>query len=126
MAGSTNPMQSQLDNGVLVVEYTDGTKDSLALHNPETWWPIQEDYFTDGFAFMLKQARPIRVHLKSGAIIVPDEKSIVEYNGRKIDGGAATVLDLPLDPSKSLKKITLKTTANDVVIGLMGITLARQ
>jgi hypothetical protein len=126
MAGSTNPMQSQLDNGVLVVEYTDGTKDSLALRNPETWWPIQEDYFTDGFAFTLKQARPIRVHLKSGAIIVPDEKSIVEYNGRKIDGGAATVLDLPLDPSKSLKKITLKTTANDVVIGLMGITLARQ
>jgi hypothetical protein len=126
MAGSTNPMQSQLDNGVLVVEYTDDTKDSLLLRNPETWWPIQEDYYTDGFAFKLKQARPIRVHLKTGAIIVPDKKSILEYNGRKIEGGAATVLDLPLDSSKALKKITLKTIANDVVIGLMGITLERQ
>ena len=126
MAGSTNPMQSQLDNGILVVVYTDGTKDSLALRNPETWWPIQEDYYTDGFAFALKQSRPVRIHLKSGEIIVPDEKSITEYNGKKIDGGAATVLDLPLDPSKTLKKITLKTIANDVVIGLMGITLARQ
>jgi hypothetical protein len=126
MAGSTNPMQSQLDNGVLVVEYTNGTKDTLALRNPETWWPIQEDYYTDGFAFALKQPRPVRVHLKTGAIIVPDEKSIAKYNGRKIDGGAATVLDLPLDLSKTLKKITLKTIANDVVIGLMGITLLRQ
>jgi hypothetical protein len=126
MAGSTNPMQSQLDNGVLVVEYTDGTKESLALRNPETWWPIQENYFTDGFAFKLKQAWPVRVHLKTGEIIVPDEKSIEEYNGKKIDGGAATVLDLPLDPSKTLKMITLKTIANDVVIGLMGITLERR
>lgn len=126
MAGSTNPMRSQLDNGVLVVEYTDETKDSLSLRNPETWWPIQEDYFTDGFAFKLKQAWPVRIHLKSGEIVVPDEKSIAKYNGRKIDGGAATILDLPLDPSKTLKKITLKTIANDVVIGLMGITLARQ
>lgn len=126
MAGSTNPMQSQLDNGIIVVEYTDGTKESLALRNPETWWPIQENYFTDGLAFKLKLAWPVRVHLKSGEIVVPDEKSIEKYNGRKIDGGAATVLDLPLDPSKTLKMITLKTIANDVIIGLMGITLARQ
>jgi hypothetical protein len=125
MAGSTNPMQSQLDNGELVVEYTDGTNEKLILRNPETWWPIQEDYYTDGFAFALKQPRPVRVHLKTG-IIVSGEESKARYNGRKIDGGAATVLDLPLDPSKALRKITLKTIANDVVIGLMGITLSRE
>jgi len=77
-------------------------------------------------AFKLKQAWPVRIHLKSGEIVVPDEKSIEKYNGRKIDGGAATVLDIPLNYSKTLKKITLKTIANDVVIGLMGITLDRQ
>ena len=40
-------------------------------------------------------------------------------------GGAATVLDLPLDPEKELKSLTVRTLANEVVIGLMGVTLAR-
>ena len=124
MAGSTNPMQSQLDNGILMVEYTDGTKDALNLRNPETWWPIEQDYYTDGFAFALKRPRPIRIHLKTGAI-VSGQESKTKYNGKEIEGGAATVLDLPLNPSKTLKSITLKTLANDVVIGLMSITLLR-
>ena len=42
-----------------------------------------------------------------------------------IDGGAATVLDMPLKASKTLKSLTLKTLANDVVIGLMSVTLQR-
>jgi hypothetical protein len=124
MAGSTNPMQSQLTNGEIVVEYVDGTKDSLVLRNPESWWPIDQDYFTDGFAFALQQPRPMRLHLKTGKI-VSGEESKAKYNGKKIDGGAATVLDMLLDPAKELKSLTLKTIANDVVIGLMGISLLR-
>ena len=42
-----------------------------------------------------------------------------------IDGGAATVLDLPLNKNKELKNLVLKTIANDVVIGLMAVTLLR-
>jgi hypothetical protein len=124
MAGSTNPMQSQLTNGEIVVQYTDGTADTLALRNPETWWPIDQDYYTDGFAFALKQPRPIRVHLKTGNI-VSGEESKVKSNGKKISGGAATVLDMPLNASKALQSITLKTISNDVVIGLMAVTLQR-
>lgn len=125
MAGSTNPMQSQLENGEVLVEYNDETIDKLSLRNPETWWPIEEDYYTDGFAFSLKQARPPRIHLKTG-LIVSGEESKAKFNGKEIKGGAATVLDIPLDLSKSLKKITLKTIANDVVIGLMAVTLIRE
>jgi len=47
------------------------------------------------------------------------------YHGRDIAGGAATVLDMPLNSSKTLRSVTLKTIANDVVIGLMAITLLR-
>jgi len=124
MAGSTNPMQSQLDNGVVIVEYENGTADSLLLRNPETWWPIEKDYYTDGFAFKLTQPRPLRVHLKTGNIISSDQ-SLAKWNGKEISGGAATILDLPLDPQKKLKQFVLKTIANDVVIGLMGLTLLR-
>jgi hypothetical protein len=35
------------------------------------------------------------------------------------------VLDLPLDPAKTLKSLTLHTLANEVVIGLMAVTLQR-
>jgi hypothetical protein len=122
MAGSTNPMQSQLENGEIVVSYTDGSADTLALRNPETWWPIDQDYYTDGFAFSLKLPRPPRIHLKTGRV-VDGEESKNKFNGKTIPGGAATVLDMPLDNSKELKTITLRTIANDVVIGLMAVTL---
>lgn len=127
MAGSTNTMQSRIANGSLVVEYTDGTQDALELRNPETWWPIEKDYYDDGFAFDLKAMRPVRVHLKTGEIFSAAQ-SKQKFNGKiqYIDGGSATVLDMPLDPSKTLKSVTLKTIANDVVIGLMSITLARE
>jgi len=124
MAGSTNPMQSRIDNGVVVVNYTDGSGDSLLLRNPDTWWPIEEDYYTDGFAFSLEKQRPVRIHLKTGRI-VSGEESFQNFNGKEIDGGAATVLDLPLDGMKTLKSITVKAIANDVVIGLMAVTLQR-
>ncbi|MDQ5930441.1 MAG: hypothetical protein QG594_2229, partial [Bacteroidota bacterium] len=124
MAGSTNPMQSQFDNGSIIIEYTDGTTETLVLRNPETWWPIEQDYYTDGFAFALKKPRLTRIHLKTGAIISGKE-SKENFNGKPIEGGAATVLDMPLDASKTLKNLTLKTIANDVVIGLMAVTLLR-
>jgi hypothetical protein len=35
------------------------------------------------------------------------------------------VLDLPLDPTKDLKSLTVRTLGNEVVIGLMAVTLER-
>ena len=121
MAGSTNHMQSQFNNGKIIVTYTDQSTDELILRNPETWWPIQEDYYTDGFAFDLKKPRPPRLHLKTGYL--DKGEHINNQDHQMIDGGAATVLDLPLDPAKTLKSLKLVTLANDVVIGLMSVTL---
>jgi hypothetical protein len=125
MAGSTNHMQSKFDNGEVVVEYTDGTYEKLVLRNPETWWPIEQDYFDDGFAFNTGVAQPIRVHFKTGEVRFNPYPVLNKNKSNKIDGGAATVLDLPLNRKKDLKNLSLKTLANDVVIGLMAITLER-
>ncbi|CAM3923338.1 protein of unknown function [Pedobacter westerhofensis] len=121
MAGSTNPMQSQFDNGKVIITYTDGSSSVLILRNPESWWPIQEDYYTDDFAFGLKQPRPPRIHLKTGLTESGLKRRAADQQA--IPGGAATVLDLPLDQTKDLKSLRLVTLANDVVIGLMGLTL---
>jgi hypothetical protein len=124
MAGSTGPMQSRLDNGEVVVTYTDGTTERLALNNPINWWPIDQDYFIDDYAFRRDEPLPPRVNLKTGQVRLLDMKSFKGAGG-KIPGGAATVLDLPLNPSKELKSLTVRALANEVVIGLMGVTLAR-
>ena len=123
MAGSTNPMQSQLVNGIVSIQYTDGSTDILLLRNPGSWWPIEQDYLQDGYAFNTKAARPVRVHLKTGNSFSSLNDPLNLFNGKTIDGGAATVLDLPLNKNKTLQSLRLQTTANDVVIGLMGITL---
>lgn len=127
MAGSTNPMQSRMVNGVIRVNYTDGTHDDLELKNPENWWPIEQDYFIDGFAFTTDAPKPIRVSLKTGEEIPANYKyiGIKGFSNFAIDGGAATVLDMRLNKNKQLKNLVLKTVANDVVIGLMSVTLTR-
>lgn len=123
MAGSTNPMQSQMVNGKIIIHYTDGSKDTLLLKNPENWWPIEQDYLNDGYAFNTKAARPVRVHLKTGKTFSTLDDPLNLFNGKMIEGGAATVLDLPLNKNKVLQSLVLQTNANDVIIGLMGITL---
>ncbi|MEO5682488.1 MAG: DUF4450 domain-containing protein [Chitinophagaceae bacterium] len=125
MTGTTNPMQSRITNGLVIVAYTDGSADTLALQNPESWWPIEQDYMDDGYAFQINAARPVRIHLKTGKIVSALDNSIAAYNGKMIDGGAATVLDLPLDKNKALQMVRLQTIANDVIIGLMSVTLQR-
>jgi hypothetical protein len=124
VAGSSNPMQSRFDNGEIVVSYTDGSTERLALNNPVNWWPIDQDYFIDDFAFRRPEPIPPRVELRTGRIHVMDSTWFKGAGGR-IPGGAANVLDLPLNPGKELKSVTVRSLANEVVIGLMAVTLAR-
>jgi hypothetical protein len=127
MAGSTNPMQSRLVNGEVRVQYADGSADTLLLRNPENWWPIEQDYYTDGYAFTTGATTPLRLYLKTGRIATsaPEYSTIKGFSNRAIDGGAATILDMPLKADKELQSITMHALANDVVIGLMSVTLVR-
>ena len=128
MAGTTNPMQSRITNGEIKINYTDGTSEILTLKNPENWWPIEQDYFIDGLAFTTDAPKPPRVYFKTGEISrdFAAFKTIKGFTSYGIDGGAGTILDLPLDKNKILKSLTLRAIANDVVIGLMSVTLIRE
>jgi hypothetical protein len=125
LAGSTNHMQCRIANGIVTVEYADGTSDRLTLTNPDNWCPIEQDFYVDGAAFTVPDPRPYRLHLKSGKVSrdLGKELGITGVYGREIDGGAGVLLDMPLSSGKDLKSLTLETLANDVVIGLMGVTL---
>ena len=133
MAGSTNNMQSRIDNGIVMAIYSDGTCDTLRLRNPDNWCPIEQDYYIDGLAFTAISPRPYRVHLGSGTIsrdlytelqrqgIIATKPRTAEHN--TIPSGAALILCMNLNPEKRLKAFRLKTLSCDVVIGIMAITL---
>ena len=133
MAGSTNHMQSRIDNGLVVVTYADHTTDTLALRNPDNWCPIEQDYYIDGKAFYAASPRPLRVCLgktaSDGQLLVSRdlgaELGLQGAADRYIPGGAAQLLSMPLNPQKKLRSLTLRTLSNDVVIGLMGVTLQK-
>ncbi|WP_353138725.1 glycogen debranching protein, partial [Pseudopedobacter sp.] len=127
MGGSTNPMQSRIVNGVVSVEYTDGTKKVMELRNPDNWWPIEQDYYIDDYAFAIETPRPPRLYLKTGEFKLNNSSfyAIKGFSNYGVNGGAITLLDMPSDKEKKLKSITLETKANDVVIGLIAITLVR-
>ncbi|MHB9056321.1 MAG: DUF4450 domain-containing protein [Paludibacteraceae bacterium] len=127
MAGSTNHMQSHIENGSVTVYYRDGSFENVDLVNPENWCPIEQDYFVDDLAFRIKSERPYRLHFGSGLISgnLGKELKIKGVYGRSIEGGAGQLLDIPLSPAKELSHLTVRTLSNDVVIGIMSVTLQR-
>ena len=137
MAGSTNHMQSHIDNGLIVAQYADGTADTLHLQNPHNWCPIEQDYYEDGLAFHAAQPRPYRIDFATAAVsreLMPmgghygrpaATGVAASYFDRSFEKGAGIILDMPLDARKALRSLTVRTLSNDVVIGLMGVTLQR-
>ena len=125
MAGSTNHMQCHIDNGLVVAQYRDGSMDTLRLVNPDTWCPIEQDFYVDGMAFKVSEPRPYRVSFGTGVVSrdLGGALGIKGVYGREIPGGAGLLLCLPLDNRKHLKALTVRTLSNDIVVGLMGITL---
>ena len=122
-------MQARMTNAAVTVTYQDGTTSVLDIKSPQNWWPIEQDDDNDGFAFNTDAPKPLRVYLKTGEVTDNYTKrytSIKGFSNRAVDGGAGTVLDLPLDNNKQLKSLQLHTLTNDVVIGLMAATLMRE
>lgn len=128
IAASTYHMQSHVENGTITATYKDGSSDVLKLILPDNLLPLDQHVFIDGFAFSCPNPRPYRISLKTGEVS-RDQAALLGLSMSNdpmvIDGGLATVVDLLLDPTKTLSSITVKTTANEVIIGLMAATLVR-
>ncbi len=149
LVGSTQNMQSRIENGEVRVQYGDGSESVMYLVNPINWRPVEEDCYTDKYAFRSAGLNPYRVSFLTGAVhremplellgeggatadYRPEEKlpakAKADYNlvtDRTITGGGALILKMPLDSGKELESLTLRTLSNDVVIGLMGVTLEK-
>lgn len=139
MAGSTNNMQSRIENGTVRVTYSDGTSDTMPLLNPINWCTVEQDYHFDDYAFRTSRLHPYRVLFKSGKVerdptynpdfkhidYKPTDGTVMIRGPRIIPCGAGQILRMPLNGKKELSSLTLTTLSNEIVIGLMGITLEK-
>ena len=107
LCGSTFPMQTQIANAEVRFRYADGQVEKLELVPPLNFWTLcpwggkDYDYRLDSFC--LPKPPPPSVRL-----------------GRNC---RAMVLSWKLRPDVALKDLTLETLSQDVVIGLMGVSL---
>ena len=149
MVGSTQNMQSRIENGAVRVRYTDGAESVMYLENPINWRPVEQDCYTDRLAFRAAGRNPYRVSFLTGEVMremrpdllgeggatadwrpEPGESTkpkaeLNQVTDRTIIHGGATILKMPLDGTRTLESLTLRTLSNDVVIGLMGVTLEK-
>jgi hypothetical protein len=124
VAGTTLPQCSHIQHGAVSVTYSDGSSATLPLRNPETWWPIEQDYLLDDYLFVNEAPLPPRVDLATGQTRVLDPVAF-HGRGRTVPGGAATILHLPLDPAKTLASLEVKSELYGIIIALLAATLVR-
>ncbi len=107
VCGSTNPMQTRIANAEVRFRYADGQVEKLELVPPLNFWTlchfggVDYDYKSD--AFCLPKEPPPTVQLGTNC--------------------RAMVLSWKLRPGVKLVDLTLETLSQEVVIGLMGVSL---
>lgn len=126
MVGTTNPMQCRIANGEVRVKYTDGTSETLVLENPVNWWPIEQELAQGLPSYYYRQygndvQPPYRMSLRTGQIYRP------RTDGLNIatDGGAATLLEMKLNPAKRVKTLEIECLSNDIIIGIIDAWLQK-
>jgi len=124
LAGTTLPQCSRMQHATISVSYKDETSATLALRNPETWWPIEQDYLLDDYLFVNEAPLLPRVDLRTGQTRLLDPIAF-HGKGRAVPGGSANILHLPLDPTKELASLQIQVDLYGIVVALMAATLAR-
>jgi hypothetical protein len=124
MAGTTFPQCSRMDHGLITIRYVDGSSAKLALKNPDNWWPIEQDYLLDDYLFVSSASMPQRVDLRSGETRQLDPLSF-RGKGKSVPGGTANIMELTLDPTKTLASLQIEVSLYGVVVAVLGATLVR-
>lgn len=108
VCGSTNPMQCRIANAELRMKYADGVVETLELVPPLNYWNvcplrISDDYNYERDVFCLPKTPPATVQLGKNC--------------------RAMLLNRRLRPNVELESVTLETLSQEVVVGLMGVTI---
>jgi hypothetical protein len=117
VAGSTNFMQCNIANAVIRLRYEDGEEDSIDLVPPINYWnlsPIDIGIPTPGQQSRNDYTSPI------DAFAIPKPHPQTVQLG---ENARAMLIDHRLRIGKRLESVTLETLSQEVVVGLMGLTV---
>lgn len=117
ICGSTNPMQGRIANAVLRLRYADGAEDRLELVPPVNYWnvsPIDSKATSPGQAGREDYLAPM------DRFCLPAELPQTVQLGRNC---RAMLLNRRLRAGAVLASVTLETLSQEVVVGLMGVTI---
>lgn len=117
IAGSTNPMQCHIANAIVIFNYVDKSRDTLPLVPPVNYWSLcpynikspspgvvsRGDYTSETDRFVVPKPWPELVHLGQNC--------------------RAMLLNRRMKDNIKLESITLQTLSQEVVVGLMGVTI---
>jgi hypothetical protein len=107
LCGTTNPMEVRIPNAELRMSYADGVVEKIEIVPPFNFWTLcpfsGNDYDYTRDAFSLPKVPPITVQLGQNC--------------------RAILLGWHLRPGVPLKSVTLETLSEEVVVGLMGVTV---
>lgn len=107
LCGTTNPMEVRIPNAELRMTYADGVVETLKLTPPFNFWTLcplsGNDYDYKRDAFALPKVPPTTVQLGKNC--------------------RAMVLGWHLRPGVQLQSVTLECLSEEVVVGLMGVTI---
>ena len=106
VAGTTNPFQTKIANAILRLRYADGREDTLELVPPQNYWMLSDkewEYRAGTDDFCLPHPSPPMVQL-----------------GKEC---RAMVLNRVLRPGVALESVELEALSQEVVVGLMGLTI---
>ena len=95
--GVTNPMQSRVENGRFTLKYTDGTAQEVSLVNPTN--------FDDWLNASLQTEN--------------ETAYFSDYNH-------GIVQRIALDSSKELESLVVRAVANEVIVGIIGVSVRRR
>jgi len=112
VAGTTNFMQTRIANAIIRINYANGLKDSIEIVPPINFWSLNgmyrgnnspNDYYSIKHRWPLREGMPEIVQLGKDCRAV-----LLGYN---------------ILPGQTIESITLEALSQEVVIGLMGVTV---
>jgi hypothetical protein len=119
ICGSTNVMQCQIANAVIRLNYADGLSDSLELVPPVNYWNLST---IEAHAAGPGQASVSDYNSRANSFCMPAKLPETVNLGENC---RAMLLNLKMNRGVELKSITLETLSQEVVVGIMGITIRK-
>ena len=120
ICGSTNIMQCHIENAVLEIWYGDGLKDEIRLVPPVNYWNLCP---IDGHATAPGQASRSYYTSETDRFCLPRELPQTVTLGQNC---VAMLTTARLRENQPVEKVVLRCMSQEVVVGLMGISIGKE